>query len=277
MKTNTVHCFKCGKHLQTFQGDSGLRASGQIVLNLPALVCPDCVDDVLNDVPDPPGLICVPELSESIALSTLSDMNFAQSIGESADFFVGLFPTSAEIRDCAAVRLHQAGEREHAYEILMEGLRDVDDPDPLFVEIGALLGMDGEPMDGLAFLESAAETAVRYHVVKGNLLRKIGRWEEAAECWRKAIKSDTSDVIPWLNLGYYLMKIKEDFVEAKKHYRRACKAFPTVRRFRAFLGDTLFFQGKSSDAMKHYKRALAIPDSDPDFETSLREMMSKCG
>ena len=144
------------------------------------------------------------------------------------------------------------------------------------MELAAFTGMDNDPQSGLEIMRDVSPEAIRYHVVKGNLYRAANQWDEAADCWKMAIKTDPTDEIAWFNLGYYLLSVEERFLDAEQHYQAACDAFPEERRFRAFLGDSLFYQGRKSEALKEYHRALPMQGGDSQFEDSLRNMIDQC-
>jgi len=51
---------------------------------------------------------------------------------------------------------------------------------------------------------------------KGNLLKSVGDWEEAVDCWIKAIERDPMDSVPRNNLGYYYSEVKKDYQKAEQ-------------------------------------------------------------
>jgi hypothetical protein len=55
-----------------------------------------------------------------------------------------------------------------------------------------------------------------------------------------------------------------------------CEIFPDQRRFRAYVGDALFFQDRIEEAFAEYEKAIALPDSNEKFEISLKRMMEEC-
>jgi len=269
-----IPCVHCGRQLKVSPGQSGLTSEDKIVLNLPGIACDDsCVDELL-DMYDP--LTCVYELSSELADSAMMEMQFVKGTEAAVDFFLQLFPTSADVIDAAAVRLYQEGDRKRAYDILEHGLKHCDDADKLRMELAAFTEMDGASLLGLEIMREVSPDAIRYHVVKGNLFRAADQWDEAADCWKMAIETDPSDEIAWFNLGYFLLSVEERFLDAEQHYQAACVAFPEERRFRAFLGDSLFYQGRKSEALKEYHRALPMQGGDSQFEDTLRSMIDQC-
>jgi len=257
-------------------GERGYKSDGRFAINTPGIVCPDCTDDVLDKVPDPPGLLCANELSAKTAGSILLETEFMRDDVDGVHFFIQLFPDSVQIFHAAAVRLHRNGYKKEAYDVLEKGIKNCKNHDELSVEMAAFAGMDGAPALGLKYLERASQQAERFFLVKGNLLRALGKWDEAADCWKKAINNNPAEFFAWNNLGYYLMQVKKQFADAKTHYEKASAAFPRIRRFRAYVGDALYFQGLKQEALKEYHHALEIPDEDEDFEESLQAMINAC-
>jgi len=94
-----IPCVHCGRQLKVSPGQSGLTSEDKIVLNLPGIACDDsCVDELL-DMYDP--LTCVYELSSELADSAMMEMQFVKGTEAAVDFFLQLFPTSADVIDAA--------------------------------------------------------------------------------------------------------------------------------------------------------------------------------
>ena len=295
-----IPCVSCGKLLHLSPGEYGITtnyeeyveenskdylqadliigsSANRFVLNIPGIVCNgDCSLDLLDTVPDPPGLVCVVEITPTKAASAMMQMQFIEGTEAVVDFFLQLFPTSAEVMDIAAIRLYQEGEKRRAYDILEKGIEHCDDADKLRIELAVLCGMDGASLLGLQLMQDVSPDTFRYHVIKGNLHRAADQWGEAADCWKMAIETDPSDEVAWFNLGYFLLSVEERFSDAEQHFLAACDAFPAERRFRAFLGDSLFFQKRKTDALKEYHRALPMQGGDSQFEDTLRSMINQC-
>ncbi|MCX8013983.1 MAG: tetratricopeptide repeat protein [Rectinema sp.] len=276
-----IRCPACNTVLDKRMSAEGHCIDCRLVMNIPALVCEGpCVDELLDMVPDPPGLVSVNLITPELAVSTLLEMSFLHDIKTAARFFVQLFPSNARVWDAAAVRLHREGEQNAAYAILRKGIRQCDDPSRMKVELAAMMGMDSKPEQGLRIIKDADPNTERYHFIKGNLLRALGRWEKAAACWIQAIKSDPADDIAWNNLGFYLSRVCKRYEDAEQHFRKACDMFPNARHFRAYLGDALYFQGKYKEALEHYRMALSIEENSSCFGTRLdrdiQRMIREC-
>jgi hypothetical protein len=69
-----------------------VESEGRIVANVPCAVCQDCVESLLNRVPDPPRLVCFEGLSAILAREILQSFAFLLSRSEAIGFFAVLFP-----------------------------------------------------------------------------------------------------------------------------------------------------------------------------------------
>ena len=118
-------------------------------------------------------------------------------------------------------------------------------------------GMEGKPRDGLEFLDKISDPQ-RYYAIKGNLLKSIDVWEEAAKCWEKVIEIDFTDSMPRNKLGYYYSKI-HDYKKAEQVYRSGIAVMPNLAHFYAHLGDALYFQGQYHEAMDCYSHTMQKP------------------
>ena len=65
-----------------------------IAVNFPGAVCHDCIDSVLDKVEDPPGLVCIKELSPILAREIILNFTFMLPPSQAVKFFVSLFPES---------------------------------------------------------------------------------------------------------------------------------------------------------------------------------------
>jgi hypothetical protein len=90
-----IPCGECGKMLKfSIRNDVVVEGDGVIAVNFPGAACRDCIDSVLNQVSDPPGLICIKELSPILAREILMSFTFLRPKSEAVKFFVLLFPES---------------------------------------------------------------------------------------------------------------------------------------------------------------------------------------
>ncbi|WP_159438740.1 tetratricopeptide repeat protein [Alkalispirochaeta americana] len=246
------------------------------IVNIPGIACcEECIDELLDTLPHPPGLICSDELSPETALDALVSIDFIAGVDAAADFFLDIFPFQEEIIDAVALRLYQEGAAKKAYSVLEYGLRNCASTERLQLEMASFMGMDGDPHHGLQVIADVPEDTPRYHVIKGNLLRHLDRWDEAALCWDVALTVDPAHEVAWFNLGDYLF-MNRKYAEAEQHFREACRIFPEERRFRVYLGDAFFFQDLKARALQEYIHALELPGRDPAFDSNLQGKIDRC-
>ena len=90
-----IPCIECGCMLKfRIKDDVVVEGDGRIACNVPGAVCPECVESLLDKVADPPGLVCVNELSPILAQELLLNFTFLLTSSEALEFFVSLFPES---------------------------------------------------------------------------------------------------------------------------------------------------------------------------------------
>jgi hypothetical protein len=89
----TLPCIECGRLLRfRIVNEVVVESEGRIVANLPAAVCPDCIEGLLSLVPDPPGLLFFHELSLILAQELLRSFKFLQPKSKAMELFEQLFP-----------------------------------------------------------------------------------------------------------------------------------------------------------------------------------------
>ena len=88
-----LSCVECGRSLR-FRIENGIivEGEGRIAINVPCVVCEDCVDLLLSRVADPPGLVCINRLSPVLVREILKSFAFLLPRSEAFRFFEVLFP-----------------------------------------------------------------------------------------------------------------------------------------------------------------------------------------
>lgn len=90
-----IPCVECGKLLNfRTENDIVVSGNGVIASNFPGAICHDCIDSVLEKVADPPGLVCIKNLSPIMAKELLHNFKFLLPTSHAVKFFVSLFPKS---------------------------------------------------------------------------------------------------------------------------------------------------------------------------------------
>ena len=82
-----------------------LEGDGVIAVNFPGAVCQDCIDSVLDKVEDPPGLVCIKNLSPILAQELILNFTFLLPSSQAVKFFASLFPESGLVDEAYAQRL----------------------------------------------------------------------------------------------------------------------------------------------------------------------------
>jgi len=189
-----MNCVQCAEEIVLGQQEE--KILGQICINLPGVLCPNCVDNLLDEVPDPPGLIMQRDIDLGGAVSVLSELAFIRPLDKSVLFFCELFKGHPEIYDAGAVRLHREGFLKEAYQILDRGIHEAESKDALHLEKAAFLGMENRNKEALESLDNVMNQEIdRYSAIKGNILKGLGRWDEAAVCWQKGLHRDRDDKV----------------------------------------------------------------------------------
>lgn len=88
-----IACIECGCMLNfSIENDIVIEGDGPIAINIPCAVCENCTGPLLDKVADPPGLICIRELSVVMAREIVRDFSFLLPTSFAVEFFTSLFP-----------------------------------------------------------------------------------------------------------------------------------------------------------------------------------------
>jgi len=92
-----LSCVECNRMLR-FRIENGIivEGEGRIAINVPCVVCEDCLESLLNRVADPPGLVCINRLSPILVREILKSLTFLLPKSEAFSFFASLFPEVGE-------------------------------------------------------------------------------------------------------------------------------------------------------------------------------------
>ena len=95
------------------------------------------------------------------------------------------------------------------------------------------------------------------HYNLGNVLRKKGSLDEAAEHYRQSLSLNPLFPETHNNLALVLVQSK-DLAESQKHFQEAVRLRPSYSEARANLGNVLSMQGDPDGAIQQYREALKI-------------------
>jgi tetratricopeptide (TPR) repeat protein len=273
-----IKCIQCSKILKlNVEKNEVAPVDCVLAFNVPAVVCNACVDDVLDSVPDPPGLHCTHSMTIDEAYRHVNLGDFIKNQADSVLFFANLFKSDHNFLTYCATCLHKIGEKRKAYSLLGKLIKTDDDQDVLKISLASFYNMDNKPKEAIKVLESVTNKDQKdYYLILGNCMWSINEFENSASCWEKDIEISDEPLRSWLRLVNYYIQIKKDYELALEHVESALRTFGELRVLYGFQGDIFFFQGKYIDAMKSYNKALSVFDDDEDFENAIRLQIQKC-
>jgi len=86
-------CVQCGKALRfCVANDLVIEGEGRIAINIPCVVCPECVNRLRERVGDPPGLVIFEGLSAIVARELLESFPLLLPKSDAVKFLATLFP-----------------------------------------------------------------------------------------------------------------------------------------------------------------------------------------
>jgi tetratricopeptide (TPR) repeat protein len=88
------------------------------------------------------------------------------------------------------------------------------------------------------------------HVHIGNLYANLGRLDEAVNSWEKATDLNSSQSVPYRNLGVYYWIVKSNFKKAKVYFEKAIKIRPSDQTLYRDLAEILIAKKKPKQAIK---------------------------
>lgn len=94
----------------------------------------------------------------------------------------------------------------------------------------------------------------------GNLLYRLGKYNEAISYFNKAIKVDRGDSIYHYNIGMSYVKLSKDN-EAYKEFKKAISMNPNQEKYHHKLGNLLYAHKRYQDAISEYNTILKLNTS----------------
>lgn len=159
-----------------------------------------------------------------------------------------------------ALAQHRAGrlaEAEAGYRRVLDA--DADHPDALHL-LGLLIAQRGDPLAGLELIERAIAVRPddeRFHLNRGNVLRQLGRTDEALAAFERALALRADYAEAWFNRGLTLAGL-ERFADALASFDRGLAANDGVAAVWVHRGLVLDRLGRTADALASYDRAVAL-------------------
>jgi len=118
--------------------------------------------------------------------------------------------------------------------------------------------------------------SARAHHNLASALSHEGRFGEAVEAYRTAIRLGAKNAKAYANLGLALM-MEGNLAEAEEHLRNAVRVKPGFVEARVNLGNVLRQSGRSDEAIAEYRGALRLRPSSAEAQTNLGVALADVG
>ena len=210
---------------------------------------------------------------DATPLLDLAALHAAQQRHREAD---DLLRRARELRPADPATLQNIAEslrKQGRHEESLAAYRDVLDIDPEFALAHAGMGdalfrlkRYAEALEALATaaaLQSDLPMAASLHLLMGRAAQELGH-PDAAGHFARAVEIDPRDTEAIDRLAMARFQDKR-YEEAHALYRTLAEITPDSAQTHANLGATLYYLGRSQDALRSFERALAL---DPDLETA---------
>ncbi|MDR0499468.1 MAG: tetratricopeptide repeat protein [Holophagales bacterium] len=155
----------------------------------------------LDAAPGDPGIVTgyLDELGEKNAGKALGETVQKQKLAVEAMRLLPRIRTRARGVEAVSLALLNAGQDEDSWKVALNALLDVDAPSIIRLQLGKVAARTGlHTKEGLAFLEQAAKEPMEggtggyatLHWRRGQILKKLGRLDEARNAAKKALSYD---------------------------------------------------------------------------------------
>lgn len=150
---------------------------------------------------------------------------------------IALYPRERWFRDALGTALFQQGELEAAERAFRDSLRLKPEAAQAYVNLSTVLLRRERPLDALRVLQQGLRIApnARLYNNLGGVLFALGRYEEAAEAYRRALSDgggSPNDYLKWANLADALRWLPGREDEARRSYARALQMAEALLRDR---------------------------------------------
>ncbi len=263
-----VRCCNCGRTLEAVRTGDAVTAGAGFLPTVPGAVCPTCVDLAAGPV--------LADLRAPAAAHILMAQEFERPTAAAVQAALDLYGWDPEVVAAGARRLHADGQGRLARGLLEDAGAASEDPGFYLVEEAALALLDGQP--GRAhelLLETLPEDHPRWHLLRGNLAHAVGHADAAREHWREQVQASPEEPLGWQTLGFHLLHERDDPAAAAACFQGACGMFPTHQEFHAWLGEALWRQGRSREALTTLERARTLDPVDAEFTRGLEALIAE--
>ncbi len=178
-----------------------------------------------------------------------------------------------------AISHHQAGrldDAESRYRQVLEGYPE--NPDALHL-LGVLSSQKGSDEAGIALIRRAIASDGRnpaFHSNLGNVLQKLGRFDEAAEAYEAAIGLQPENVDALADLGA-VYQLQGRFDAAEAACRRAIGVRPDFVRGHYNLGISLKSLGRAEEALDALSRTVQLDPTQIDAQLNVAGILLEQG
>lgn len=163
-----------------------------------------------------------------------------------------------------AIQLHQSGNLIEAEKKYLEIIQEFPDNASALNLLGILLLQKGQTKDAIMNLKKASEILPSAYSL-GNLGRAYSNdknFEEAINCYKKALTIDEKDFDSWFNLGISFKNIKQ-YDNSIKAYEKALSINPNHVSVYFNLGNLYEIMNNTTKAIENYDKALEY-NTDPN-------------
>ena len=189
---------------------------------------------------------------------------------------IRILPRFVEPRIYIARDLASMGDTAAAMAEYREVLRIRPTPDA-HADLGSILASQGKFDEAIEHYRAAVRldgSAVQLRLSLALLLIKRGRLDEAAEDYRQLIRMNPTLAEAHNNLGLILAS-KGKVDSAIEEYREAIRLKPDFALAHTNLGDALVIEGRSDEAISHFKKALELDPNLVSAGSSLNKALNQ--
>ncbi|HSM78161.1 MAG TPA: tetratricopeptide repeat protein [Bryobacteraceae bacterium] len=197
---------------------------------------------------------------------------------EESESAVKKFPGDRFITDARAMALADAGRMDEAIAMtrkLLNGKNDVE----VYISLAQLNEKGKHYAEATNALDSASKLAVSKEdkvnilFLRGDLLEKEKKYDEAEAAFKKVLELDPDNTSAMNYIGYMLAERNTRLDEAEQFIQKALQRDPNNGAFLDSLGWVYFRMNKLNDAESNLRRALQHMSTDPTVHDHLGDVL----